>query len=686
MSAKLFRLVSAAVLLAVLWALPLGGQTALAEEPEPYTLPLPPGMVEGIGTHFEVAESAYLNVSLDSSAVVYANISSVPNVVEVHVEAAAGDLAAQLTLGGLVPGLEYHLYSDSLENHIQFIASEAGAYTWEQGLVDPHVLFLQTVPSTYIISATTTGGHCGQIGIWNNLTKTCTLNQDVKDTIQINSSDITLDGAGHTLTGLPNKSAGVLVPGATNAATSRVTVKNLTIEGFHDGVSLVNAQNCTITGLTIRNVTRHGVNIWPTGSKYSTSSHKVTLNSITGGNAGIYVKNSNSSQFRGNLIDGLAAQNSTGINVDGLNNIFTGNRVLNTNTGIQNKSGNAFQRNTVRAAGAALDGPMGAFYNNNLHAYGLPFFNITSSQALWTGLPYGGSYWESFSGNGELCIDADLNGVCDAAFTPKDKDGDNAGYDALPWKAPNGWLKIQMNAPVAPVLLGTPITLGVSYADPDSVPQYTAWINWGDGTTSDPIVGLDSTDAFSLDHLYTETGVYEIKLTLFDDMYLATSTAVFRYVVIYDPSAGFVTGGGWFNSPAGAYVLKPELSGHATFGFISKFYRTRTGANELDGDTVFEFHTGNLRFESADYDWLVVNKTKAMFHGWGYINDDLSKQYTFSLTAIDEGDVGDRFRIQIWDAVSNQLIYDNNIGCSSNDLSSGTDILSGSIIVQTSSK
>ena len=33
----------------------------------------------------------------------------------------------------------------------------------------------------------------------------------------------------------------------------------------------------------------------------------------------------------------------------------------------------------------------------------------------------------------------------------------------------------------------------------------------------------------------------------------ASDDGEFRYVVVYDPSAGFVTGGGWIVSPPGAY-------------------------------------------------------------------------------------------------------------------------------------
>ena len=46
------------------------------------------------------------------------------------------------------------------------------------------------------------------------------------------------------------------------------------------------------------------------------------------------------------------------------------------------------------------------------------------------------------------------------------------------------------------------------------------------------------------------------------------------YVVIYDPGAGFVTGGGWINVTAGSCRLTTVCEGaigKANFGFISKY-------------------------------------------------------------------------------------------------------------------
>jgi hypothetical protein len=39
-------------------------------------------------------------------------------------------------------------------------------------------------------------------------------------------------------------------------------------------------------------------------------------------------------------------------------------------------------------------------------------------------------------------------------------------------------------------------------------------------------------------------------------------------LAVYDPSAGFATGGGWIMSPPGAYAADPTLTGRANFGFV----------------------------------------------------------------------------------------------------------------------
>ena len=66
------------------------------------------------------------------------------------------------------------------------------------------------------------------------------------------------------------------------------------------------------------------------------------------------------------------------------------------------------------------------------------------------------------------------------------------------------------------------------------------------------------------------------------DQALNQSDPLCFLVPVYDPSGGFVTGGGWINSPAGAYAPNPSLTGRATFGFNTKYQRrTRTFPREI---------------------------------------------------------------------------------------------------------
>ncbi|MFC2068648.1 hypothetical protein ACFLTP_06530 [Chloroflexota bacterium] len=142
-------------------------------------------------------------------------------------------------------------------------------------------------------------------------------------------------------------------------------------------------------------------------------------------------------------------------------------------------------------------------------------------------------------------------------------------------------------------------------------------------------------------------------------------------VAVYDPSAGFVTGGGWIDSPANADKRQgnENLTGKATFGFVSKY---KKGATVPTGQTEFQFKAGDLNFHSSEYQWLVVTQggTNAQFKDSGTVNGE--GPYNFMIWASD--DDTDTFRIMI------AGVYDNGTG--------GTDqeIGGGNIVVHTSKK
>ena len=149
------------------------------------------------------------------------------------------------------------------------------------------------------------------------------------------------------------------------------------------------------------------------------------------------------------------------------------------------------------------------------------------------------------------------------------------------------------------------------------------------------------------------TGLILVKFATVTDDDLGAGTATFAYVVVYDPNGGFVTGGCWITSPAGAYRPDPSLAGKATFGFVSKYQK---GATVPTGNTEFQFKAGDLNFKSTAYEWLVIAGSKAQYKGTGTING--AGSYGFILTANDA--TTDTFRIKIWDAATGNVVYDNN--------------------------
>jgi PKD repeat protein len=211
-------------------------------------------------------------------------------------------------------------------------------------------------------------------------------------------------------------------------------------------------------------------------------------------------------------------------------------------------------------------------------------------------------------------------------------------------------------APADPQPTGSAIQVSAAFTDDGTADTHTAFISWGDGSTSSGSV-TETTGAgvTAGTHSYTAAGVYTITIALTDDDG-GTVIATSEYVVVYEPSGGFVSGAGWIMSPAGAYSADPLLIGRASFGFVSRY---APGASVPSGKTEFHFRAGDLNFTSTSYEWLVVAGPLAQFRGTGSVNGEGS--YNFLLTATDGQVVGgggvDKFRIRITGPAG--VIYDN---------------------------
>ena len=235
-------------------------------------------------------------------------------------------------------------------------------------------------------------------------------------------------------------------------------------------------------------------------------------------------------------------------------------------------------------------------------------------------------------------------------------------------------------APIDPVQVGTAVSATSAFADADSTAHTALW-SWGDGTTSPGTVAFASgSGTVTGSHTYAQAGVYRLTLDVVDEAG-ATGSSVFEFVVVYDPGGGFVTGGGWINSPPGAYPTDPSLTGRANFGLVAKH---QPGNTVPQGTTEFQFHAASFNFHSLEYEWLVVSGARAQFKGTGAIQGR-SGTVRFFVTAIDGdllgGDHPDQFRIKVFDAGG--VIYDNQLGAS-DDADPVMALGGGSIVIHKS--
>ena len=199
--------------------------------------------------------------------------------------------------------------------------------------------------------------------------------------------------------------------------------------------------------------------------------------------------------------------------------------------------------------------------------------------------------------------------------------------------------------------------------------RHTAVWQFDDLTTGATIVEPVGSKNGTAKGTYTfkEPGVYKVTLKVTDNTgvtsWVDTQDDVESLVVIYDPSGGYTIGGGYIYSPPGAFVADPTLTGKMTFGYNSKFFK---GATNPKGESQLDFLLGNFEFNALNYEYLVIDKARAQFRGFGKVNG--SSGYDFIVTVIDGNLAGgggvDKFRIKIWEKTTGLIVYDNQMGAS----------------------
>jgi hypothetical protein len=146
------------------------------------------------------------------------------------------------------------------------------------------------------------------------------------------------------------------------------------------------------------------------------------------------------------------------------------------------------------------------------------------------------------------------------------------------------------------------------------------------------------------DALSVESGVYTLVVTAIDEAG-HTSTQEITFIV-YDPSAGFATGGGWI-------IPEPEVGEKATFGFVVKYHK---GSITPNGNLEFQYNYRDINLKNTEVEWLVISNNKAVFQGTATMNGE--RLYTFRVVATDgdlTGDQPDSFGIKIWEGIDTEV-------------------------------
>jgi hypothetical protein len=200
---------------------------------------------------------------------------------------------------------------------------------------------------------------------------------------------------------------------------------------------------------------------------------------------------------------------------------------------------------------------------------------------------------------------------------------------------------------------GVTVPVSADFTDPGAVDTHTATLECGSAETA-PSDAPDGTASGVCS--FSSPGVYQIGLTVRDDDGGSDTKLASGQVVVYDAAGGWVTGGGWVASPAGASAAARSATGKLTFTLVARYL---TGSSVPSGSAEVKLNVAGLDFRSTSLDWLVAGESGAQVRGRGTVNG--GGNYAFALIAID-GPSTDAVRIRIWNRVTNVVVYDNRPG------------------------
>lgn len=414
-----------------------------------------PGTTEDTGTYFEIIDSEFLNVTLDSTSEVHAWIESFPEVIVLYLESTDDASQTILTLGGLDPSTTYYKFEDGYENGSTFTTDANGRYTYNQNLDKSYLVIIQTQPGTILIPQDLS------VGTWDSVSRIYTLNTNVYETVQITENNLTLDGNGYSIIGTGSVYA-ILAN-----SRSGIKIRNVTVDRWWRAIYLINSNRFELDNNTVIN---NRTAIYLRNSPIMTITNNILsdnwyglrpLYSYDTSIIGNTISNNSSTGIwssyspRNTISENGFYNNYRGINVWlGDNSLISQNIFSGNNQGIYPaiNTGLTISHNTIENSiwqGLIMDRcENNIIYNNNFINNGTQAYLSYSSNNLFDlPLPIGGNYWSNWTQP-----DNNNDGIVDLPYITDSYQGH--GQDNLPWTIANGW-------PIPPVAVDDTAVLEV---------------------------------------------------------------------------------------------------------------------------------------------------------------------------------------------------------------------------------
>jgi len=257
------------------------------------------------------------------------------------------------------------------------------------------------------------------------------------------------------------------------------------------------------------------------------------------------------------------------------------------------------------------------------------------------------------------------------------------------------------------IKINVPTSVTFTYTDDDLDEPHFLDITWGDGSFErfGPLFGdgVDPIRTFVFVHTYTRVDVYRMTVSAITATDIPNTNTQDFLLSVYDPDAGFITGGGRYKSPSDGSAFDftefpevvttfglPEIIDiKPNFGFVSKY---EAGETTPKGNTNFVYNdktdSWTLHFKSKTQIVLVTENNKAQYRGcgdltingvqiFGSVGDPADCQWDYLIIGKDSGGKkNDRARVKIWDnTISGQptdgatigVIYDSERGVPEDD-------------------